>query len=96
MLAVVGLRLPPCRRIIQELELWGATPEQCRKKWLNLLSKYKELKNPPTGVGSEDGDLDWPYFQLLDDGMSGRPIISPPRLIASAQGGSAADGSAAE
>lgn len=58
--------------------------EQCRKKWLNLLRKYKDLKNPPTGSGNEEGELQWPFFDLLDSIMSGRAIINPPRLVASA------------
>lgn len=32
-----------CRRIIEDAGLQGATPEQCREKWLNLLKKYKVI-----------------------------------------------------
>ncbi|XP_077550718.1 uncharacterized protein LOC144163943 [Haemaphysalis longicornis] len=71
-------------RIIGELGLKGISVEQCRKKWLNLLRKYKDLKNPPTGSGNEEGELQWPFFDLLDSIMSGRAIINPPRLVASA------------
>ncbi|KAL1424449.1 hypothetical protein MTO96_020233 [Rhipicephalus appendiculatus] len=71
-------------KIIEDVGLHGATPEQCRKKWLNLLKKYKDLKNPPTGAGNEENELSWPFFELMDAVMSGRPTITPPRLIASA------------
>ncbi|XP_064485478.1 uncharacterized protein LOC135397893 [Ornithodoros turicata] len=71
-------------RIIRELNMVGATPEQCRKKWLNLQQTYKKLKDPPTGAGSEDGELSWPYYSLLDSIMSGRAIITPPCLVSSA------------
>ncbi|XP_049519209.1 uncharacterized protein LOC125943743 [Dermacentor silvarum] len=73
-------------RIIEDAGLQGATPEQCRKKWLNLLKKYKDLKNPPSGAGNEEGELLWPFFDLMDCLMSGRAIITPPRLIASTSG----------
>ncbi|XP_075735056.1 uncharacterized protein LOC119162421 [Rhipicephalus microplus] len=72
------------RKIIQDLDLHGATPEQCRKKWLNLMKKYKDLKNPPTGAGNEAEELTWPFYDVMDAVMSGRPIITPPRLVASA------------
>ncbi|XP_037512289.1 uncharacterized protein LOC119389113 [Rhipicephalus sanguineus] len=71
-------------KIIEDIGLHGATPEQCRKKWLNLLRKYKDLKNPPTGAGNEENELSWPFFELMDTVMSGRPIMTPPRLTASA------------
>lgn len=72
------------QRIITELGLHGATVEQCRKKWLNLLKKYKELKTPPNGTNTENEELTWPYYSLLDAIMSGRAIINPPCLVASA------------
>ncbi|CAN7984084.1 unnamed protein product [Ixodes hexagonus] len=72
------------QRIITELGLQGATVEQCRKKWLNLLKKYKELKTPQNGTNTENEELTWPYFSLLDAIMSGRAIVNPPCLVASA------------
>ncbi|XP_049269067.1 uncharacterized protein LOC119388469 [Rhipicephalus sanguineus] len=33
-------------KIIDDIGLHGATPEQCRKKWLNLLRKYKNDQQP--------------------------------------------------
>ncbi|XP_029836480.2 zinc finger and SCAN domain-containing protein 20 [Ixodes scapularis] len=75
------------QRIITELGLYGATVEQCRKKWLNLLKKYKELKTPPNGTNPENEELTWPYYSLLDAIMSGRAVNSPPCLVASASAG---------
>ncbi|XP_038062998.1 uncharacterized protein LOC119733679 [Patiria miniata] len=73
--------------ILKEMDLLDkVTPEQARKKWTNLSQKYKELKHPPTGTGTEEGEdttVSWSYFQDMDKVLGGRPIITPPCLVSS-------------
>ncbi|KAJ8415161.1 hypothetical protein AAFF_G00008590 [Aldrovandia affinis] len=50
----------------------------------------KELKQPPTGQGTESGEAtagSWKWYPLMDEALGGRPSIQPPVLVASAWGG---------
>ncbi|XP_038053346.1 uncharacterized protein LOC119725830 [Patiria miniata] len=62
--------------ILKEMDLLDkVTPEQARKKWTNLSQKYKELKHPPTGTGTEEGEdtpVSWSYFQDMDKVLGGK------------------------
>ncbi|KAK7080086.1 hypothetical protein SK128_001933 [Halocaridina rubra] len=50
------------RRIVEELGLTDyITPTQARKKWTNLVQKYKNIKG-----GCSTASEEWPYFQILD------------------------------
>ncbi|KAL6106148.1 uncharacterized protein ACO6RY_10086 [Pungitius sinensis] len=46
------------------------TPQQLKKKWVNLKHKYRLLKNPP--VGMQMSTSSWRWFQLMDEAMTGR------------------------
>ncbi|KAI2667947.1 GMP reductase [Labeo rohita] len=48
----------------------------------------KELRNPPTGIGTESGESTagtWKWYNLMDEAIGGRPSIQPPILIASSE-----------
>ncbi|KAK5913459.1 hypothetical protein CgunFtcFv8_007990 [Champsocephalus gunnari] len=51
-------------QVVKEMGLEGqVTGPQAAKKWDNLKTKYKELKNPPTGTGTDGGEASaatWP------------------------------------
>ncbi|KAG8003268.1 hypothetical protein GBF38_007692 [Nibea albiflora] len=50
---------------------------------------FQELRNSPTGNGTESGEStarDWKWFSLMDEAIGGRPSIRPPCLIALAWG----------
>ncbi|CAL8360521.1 unnamed protein product [Lota lota] len=58
--------------ILKGLGLQGKlTADQIAKKWDNLRTKYKDLKQPYQGQegGSQDS---WPWFHIMDDAMQGR------------------------
>ncbi|KAK9953297.1 hypothetical protein ABG768_017302 [Culter alburnus] len=64
------------------------SPSRAAKKWENLKKTYKELRKPPTGVGTESGESTagtWKWFSLMDEAIGGRPSIQPPILIASSE-----------
>ncbi|KAG0413372.1 hypothetical protein HPB47_009478 [Ixodes persulcatus] len=52
-----------------------------------LRTFFQELKTPPNGTNTENEELTWPYYSLLDAIMSGRAVNSPPCLVASASPG---------
>ncbi|XP_061697151.1 uncharacterized protein LOC133511996 [Syngnathoides biaculeatus] len=62
--------------ILRALDLQGKlTAEQIAKKWDNLRTKYKDLKQPHQSAGQEqpEGVADsWPWFRVMDDAMRGR------------------------
>ncbi|KAJ8342330.1 hypothetical protein SKAU_G00322580 [Synaphobranchus kaupii] len=61
-------------------------PQQAAKKWENLKTRYKELKNPKTGSGTDGGEetaATWQYYQDMHEVLGGRPSIDPPLLVAS-------------
>ncbi|XP_034092030.1 uncharacterized protein LOC117559383 [Gymnodraco acuticeps] len=73
--------------IIKELDLGQhVSHKQASKKWENLKKKYKELKRPRTGTGTdqEETPATWPFFMAMDEAIGARPSISPPVLVASA------------
>ncbi|KAJ3596194.1 hypothetical protein NHX12_002603 [Muraenolepis orangiensis] len=60
--------------ILKGLGLQGKlTADQIAKKWDNLRTKYKDLKQPFQGTESSGGSQDsWPWFHIMDDAMQGR------------------------
>ncbi|XP_074548761.1 uncharacterized protein LOC141806935 [Halichoeres trimaculatus] len=76
--------------IIRLLNLQGqVTQGQVSKKWDNLKRKYKELRNPPTGTGTDGGEATaatWPWFSLMHEAIGARPCIEPPVLMDSCVG----------
>ncbi|KAJ8356269.1 hypothetical protein SKAU_G00190630 [Synaphobranchus kaupii] len=74
-------------QFIKEAGLLGKVePQQAAKKWENLKTRYKELKNPKTGSGTDGGEetaATWQYYQDMHEVLGGRPSIDPPLLVAS-------------
>ncbi|CAM4607827.1 unnamed protein product [Leuciscus chuanchicus] len=72
---------------VVEQDLHGkATAAFVKKKWENLKQKYKDLKCPQTGRGTEDGETtaaSWKWYTAMDEAIGGRPSITPPALVAS-------------
>ncbi|XP_029909311.1 uncharacterized protein LOC115360503 [Myripristis murdjan] len=60
--------------ILKGLGLQGKlTADQIAKKWDNLRTKYKDLKQPYQGQESMGGAVDsWPWFHIMDEAMQGR------------------------
>ncbi|XP_049416296.1 hepatoma-derived growth factor-related protein 2-like [Epinephelus fuscoguttatus] len=76
--------------IVQKMGLQGRlTAAQAAKKWENLKKKYKDLKAPPTGAGTDQGEEkadSWQWFPLMHEAIGSRPSVTPPALIASCTG----------
>lgn len=67
----------------------GVNGDQCQKKWLKLIEKYKAIITPKTGMGLEDENHEahtWPYFHSINEYMSDRHTITPLELIDSISG----------
>jgi hypothetical protein len=67
------------------------TREQYKKKWNNLIARYKKILCPPTGEGleGEEHEADaWEYFETIHKFMSNNHIIKPFVLIQSSSSGS--------
>ncbi|XP_077939255.1 uncharacterized protein LOC120809202 isoform X1 [Gasterosteus aculeatus] len=60
--------------ILKGLGLEGKlTADQIAKKWDNLRTKYKDLKQPYQGQDSIGGAVEsWPWFHIMDEAMHGR------------------------
>ncbi|XP_026167193.1 uncharacterized protein LOC113132950 isoform X2 [Mastacembelus armatus] len=60
--------------ILKGLGLEGKlTADQIAKKWDNLRTKYKDLKQPYQGQDSIGGVVEsWPWFHIMDEAMQGR------------------------
>lgn len=61
--------------------------KQVKKKWDNLIHKYKELKN--ARIGTTEGELaatSWPFYQLMDETVGTGPLLALPVVIASIMG----------
>ncbi|XP_031424453.1 uncharacterized protein LOC116220615 [Clupea harengus] len=62
------------------------SPLQARKKWDNLEEKYLELKCPPIGAETDNGEdaaASWPWYPAMDALLGQRHSITPPVLRAS-------------
>ncbi|CAL8314211.1 unnamed protein product [Arctogadus glacialis] len=73
------------RVFLEERGLMGRlTTAFLKKKRENLKQKYKDLKNPPTGVSTEGGQTtaaSWKWFELMHEAIGDRPSVTPPVLI---------------
>ncbi|XP_069580597.1 uncharacterized protein [Brachyistius frenatus] len=60
--------------ILKGLGLEGKlTADQIAKKWDNLRTKYKDLKQPYQGQDHMGGVVEsWPWFHIMDEAMQGR------------------------
>ncbi|XP_062384166.1 uncharacterized protein LOC134071456 [Sardina pilchardus] len=74
---------------LEEMGLEGkVTGQQASKKWENLKKKYKDLRNPRTGSGTDGGEVTvatWQYFDLMHEVLGARPSIDPPVIVSSLQ-----------
>ncbi|XP_044048220.1 uncharacterized protein LOC122874426 [Siniperca chuatsi] len=76
--------------ILKGLGLEGKlTADQIAKKWDNLRTKYKDLKQPYQGQDSIGGVVEsWPWFHIMDEAMQGRlynsNLVLSPETAASA------------
>ncbi|KAF3850674.1 hypothetical protein F7725_012446 [Dissostichus mawsoni] len=73
------------KEILKKMGLQGLVrPSQVSKKWDNLKRKYKELRTPATGTGTDQGEATattWPWFSAMHEAIGGRPSIEPPILL---------------
>ncbi|XP_049917727.1 uncharacterized protein LOC126400804 [Epinephelus moara] len=73
--------------LIKELGLEGKiTCQQASKKWENLKKKYKELRTPKTGSGTDAGETTastWQFFEDMHEVLGARPSMDPPVVVAS-------------
>ncbi|XP_072571997.1 uncharacterized protein [Paramormyrops kingsleyae] len=72
---------------VREYNLEGkVAAARVKRKWENLKQKYKDLRNPFTGVSTEGGEVtavSWKWYTEMDEALGGRPLVMPPTLIAS-------------
>ncbi|XP_056293089.1 coiled-coil domain-containing protein 177-like [Pseudoliparis swirei] len=71
---------------IKERGLGSLDPKLVKKRWENLVHKYKEFKKPQTGVSTEEGGVtaaSWKWYALMDEALGARPSVTPPVLFAS-------------
>ncbi|KAI2662687.1 Angiopoietin-related protein 4 [Labeo rohita] len=62
------------------------TGQQASKKWENLKKKYKDLRTPKTGSGTDAGQVTaatWQYFEYMHEVLGARPSVDPPVVVAS-------------
>lgn len=62
------------------------TTAQVSKKWENLKKKYKDLKTPKTGSGTDCGEVTaatWIFYEDMHAALGARPSLQPPVLVAS-------------
>nr|CAD7450784.1 unnamed protein product [Timema bartmani] len=75
--------------VLEEIGLQDSlTLDQAKKKWDNLLRKYKDLKNPKTGRGTEGEETpkSWPFWEAMDLAVGQRDIMNLPELYCSSSG----------
>uniref|UniRef100_A0A8C5AZF4 Ataxin 10 n=1 Tax=Gadus morhua TaxID=8049 RepID=A0A8C5AZF4_GADMO len=74
---------------LEEMGMEGkVTRQQASKKWENLKKKYKDLRTPKTGSGTESGEVTvatWQYYDLMHEVLGARPAIDPSVLVSSIQ-----------
>ncbi|XP_046408715.1 uncharacterized protein LOC124173230 [Ischnura elegans] len=59
-----------------------------KKKWENLVDRYKKCKYPRSGVSTEGGDkgpLTWRYYDAMDNILSAQHNITPPVIVDSGE-----------
>ncbi|KAF0040756.1 hypothetical protein F2P81_006654 [Scophthalmus maximus] len=68
------------------------TADQIAKKWDNLRTKYKDLKQPYQGQDGLGGVVEsWPWFHIMDEAMQGRlynsNLVLSPDVVVQANAG---------
>ncbi|CAL8311117.1 unnamed protein product [Gadus morhua 'NCC'] len=61
-------------------------PQQASKKWENLKKRYKDLKSPKTGSGTDEGEVtaaSWQFYDDMHEVLGSRPSIDPVVIVAS-------------
>ncbi|XP_046874466.1 uncharacterized protein LOC124466643 [Hypomesus transpacificus] len=62
------------------------TGQQAAKKWENLKQRYKELRTPKTGSGTDRGEVTaatWQFYEDMHEVLGARPSLDPPVVVAS-------------
>ncbi|CAL8274768.1 unnamed protein product [Gadus morhua 'NCC'] len=60
--------------------------QQAAKKWENLKQRYRELRTPKTGSGTDRGEVtaaNGQFFEDMHEVMGDRPAMDPPVVVAS-------------
>ncbi|CAL8310710.1 unnamed protein product [Boreogadus saida] len=74
-------------QLVKELGVEGrVTPQQASKKWENLKKRYKDLKSPKTGSGTDEGEVtaaSWQFYDDMHEVLGSRPSIDPVVIVAS-------------
>ncbi|CAL8386191.1 unnamed protein product [Boreogadus saida] len=63
-----------------------STLGQASKKWENLKKRYKDLKSPKTGSGTNEGEVtaaSWQFYDDMHEVLGSRPSIDPVVIVAS-------------
>ncbi|CAL8382682.1 unnamed protein product [Gadus morhua 'NCC'] len=74
------------RRVVENADTGEISIQQLKRKWENLTAKYKDLRKPQSGVGTEDGKAtaaSWKWYSEMDGILGQKPSISPPVVISS-------------
>ncbi|XP_056441352.1 uncharacterized protein LOC130378667 [Gadus chalcogrammus] len=73
--------------LVKEMGLVGMiSGQQAAKKWENLKQRYRELRTPKTGSGTDRGEVtaaNWQFFEDMHEVMGDRPAMDPPVVVAS-------------
>ncbi|XP_078099886.1 uncharacterized protein LOC144512817 [Sander vitreus] len=73
--------------LMKEMGLEGkVTGQQASKKWENLKQRYKELRTPKTGSGTDMGEVTaatWQFYEDMHKVLGARPSLDPPLVGAS-------------
>ncbi|KAF4106741.1 uncharacterized protein LOC131550570 isoform X2 [Onychostoma macrolepis] len=73
--------------LMKEMGLEGrVTGQQASKKWENLKQRYKELRTPKTGSGTDRGEVTaatWQFYEDMHEVLGARPSLDPPVVVAS-------------
>ncbi|XP_028319010.1 uncharacterized protein LOC114473529 [Gouania willdenowi] len=74
-------------QVVKEMGLEGqVTAMQASKKWDNLKTKYKELRNPLSRSYTDNVEAtaaNWPWFDVMHEVLGDGPIIQLPTLVSS-------------
>ncbi|KAK2905472.1 hypothetical protein QQF64_033919 [Cirrhinus molitorella] len=62
------------------------TGQQASKKWENLKQRYKDLRTPKTGSGTDSEEVTaatWQFYEDMHEVLGARPSLGPPVVVAS-------------
>ncbi|KAJ8895695.1 hypothetical protein PR048_001031 [Dryococelus australis] len=70
------------KRVTEQIGI-GATPKQCKRKWENMVQRYKDIVTPPAGISTEDKPpaTDWVHFNAMHEFMGMRYTVNPSFIV---------------